>query len=530
MNSMNRPIVTRLKAWLLLVATLFLATILLAACSGGDQVLLAEFNRDGEAEIFLAGLGDENSDWQSLAEDVRPARLFPGQYATFVPDTNRIVLWYIDGDELVVQQMKIGDDEPTKIFDADENDLVFGSIHTDPFAIYLNETPDFDKYRCYVSLDGAEADRLVRGNNCTISENGVVSIENDKGEMTVIVVSLDGEDETVILDAVEDVINVRWNEELTTFVYVEQNRRDEQLVIIEAGDEEGEELGDGFASIISVGFLPDGKTVYAIAKGDEDDEKVGLYINGEGDPLLEDDSILWTGQSEDGEYVLFTIGNSREEAAYVYSVDDQTVTEVTENDVIVVSTFANKDRLLLPVEDNDDVSILSVKADGTDSVELFSDDNYSVDSSYLDSETERLFVLMDDQDGLKSLFVTGLEEEDGYFLLEEWGVINLLNASDEVVVFAGQEDLGDEWVLYTILLEPDAKEVELDDDGEAGFENVFFSGNGRSILYTARQDQIIDYEVRQVPVDGSESPETLYKDMLLLDVNWDGQSNLEALR
>jgi hypothetical protein len=530
MNLMNRPIVTRPKAWLLLAATLFLATILLAACSGGDQVLLAEFNRDGEAEIFLTGLGDDESDWQSLAEDVRPTNLFPSSYATFVPDTNRIALWYEDGGDIVVQHMKIGDDKPTTIFDGDKDNFITGSMLDDPFAIFIKESPQYD--RCYVSLDGAEAERLTRKSFCSFSENGVVAYEiDDNGETTITVVSLDGKDETVILDGVEDIASdVRWNDALTTFVYAEQNRRDEQLIIIEAGDEEGEELGDGFASIDAVGFLPDGKTVYAIAKVDEDDDEVGLYINGTGDPLLEDDSIRMSGQSEDGDHTLFITRNDREAAAFVYSVDDQTVTEVTENDRVSSLGFVNKDRLLLGVEDNDDFIIMSAKADGTESVELFSDDKYDINFSFLDSETERLFVIMSDEDGLRSLFVTGLEEEDGYFLLEEWSTFILLNVSNEVVVFSGQEDEGDDWALYSIPLEPDAREVELDDDAEGGFRGVFFSKNGRSLLYTARQDQFVDFEVRQVPVDGSENPERLYKDVWLLDVSWDGQSNLEFLR
>jgi hypothetical protein len=522
MKSINQSILARPKAWLLLAATLLLATSLLAACSSGDQLLLAEFNRDGEAEIFLAGLGDDDSDWQSLAEDAEPFRMFSGQLATFVPDSNRIVLWYIDGDEIVVRHMEIGDDEPADVFDTDDN--IFGFINDDPFIIYLLNSDE-----CYASLDGGEAERLVRNGGCDFTENGAVTVETDGDETTVTVISLDGEDETVILDGVEDISRVRWNEDISTFAYVEQNRRDEQLFIIEAGDEEGEPLGGEFAVIESMDFLPDGKTVYAIARVDEDDDEVGLYINGEGEPLLEEDSIFMVGQSEDGEYVLFATSNTREQTIFVYSVDDQTVTEVTENDVVLGLAYANNDRLLLMVRDNDDYTILSAKADGTDSVELFSDDNYVIDRNYLDSETEQLFALMFDEDGLWSLFVTGLAE-DGYFLLEEWGAIMLLNASDEALVFAGQEDLGDDWVLYSIPLEPDAKEIELDDDAEGGFREVFFSKNGRSLLYTATEDRITDSEVRQVPVDGSENPERLYKDMVLLDVNWDGQSTLEVVR
>ncbi|MCP4421082.1 MAG: hypothetical protein GY805_31100, partial [Chloroflexi bacterium] len=246
--------------------------------------------------------------------------------------------------------------------------------------------------------------------------------------------------------------------------------------------------------------------------------------------LFEDDSIFIAEQSEDGEYVLFFTRNSREETVFVYSVDDQTVTEVTENDEVLSLEYVNSDRIMLMVRDNDDVTILSAEADGTNSIELFSDDNYYLVESLLDSETGQLFALIGDQDGLYSVFVTGLEEEDGYFLLEEWGAISFLNVSDKYAVFAGREDPGDDWVLYSILLEPDAKEIELDDDAEYGFQDVFFLKNGRSLLYTATEERDAEFEVRQVPVDGSESPERLYKDMWLLDVSWEGKSNLEVVR
>ena len=54
--------------------------------------------------------------------------------------------------------------------------------------------------------------------------------------------------------------------------------------------------------------------------------------------------------------------------------------------------------------------------------------------------------------------------------------------------------------------------------------------DGRSIYYTAMEDGLDDTEVRRVPVDGSESPEDLYRDMVLLDVSWEGEPNLRFLR
>ena len=513
------------------IALLILPAVsLLAACSGGDQVLLAEFNRDGEAEIFLAGLGDEESEMQSLAEDVQQARLFEGQYATFVPTTDRIILWYVDGDNLRIEQLESGDEAPTEVFEADENVQIFGTFTSDPFAIYLTDPQDFDNYRCYVSLDGAAADRLTRGGRCFATENGVVALEFERNGLTVTLVSLDGEEETVILDEAEDVTDVRWNDDLSTFAYVELGRRDAQLFLIEPGDEEGVALGDEFALIESFGFLPDGKTVYIIGKLDEDDEEVGLFINGTEGALLENSTIAIEGQSEDGDYVVFVTRNEDEATAFVYSVADETVIEVVEEDFVSVGGYVTNDRFLLTAGRIDDVALLSARSDGSESVALFQDDDYTIDFSYLNVATEQLLLQLTDKDGLHALFVTGLEEENGYFLLEEWATLAVLNASKEYIVFAAREDVEDDLVLYSILIEPDASEIELDDDGDLDFQRMFFSADGRSIYYTVLKDGFNDTEVRLVPVDGSARPEELYRDMLLLDVSWVEEPNLQFIR
>ena len=514
-----------------LIALMLLGIAALAACSGGgDQMLLAEQNRDFEVEIFLANVGDEESDWQSLAEDVTAGDLFPGRFATFVPDSDHIVIWYEDGDDLRVEQMKVGDESPNEIFEADTNEFVFGQIASDPFAVYFTESSGFAEFKCYVSLEGAEAERVGRGRFCAASETGVIVQELDDDDTTLTLISLDGEDETVILDDVRDVDDLAWNEELSTFAYVELGRRDAQVYLIEPGDEEGVALGDEFALINSLGFFPDGETVFVIGKLDEDDDELGLFINGGGDPLLEDDSMRFLHQSEDGENVAFSTSNSREEAVFIYNVDAETMVEVAAGDDVGHPQFVGDDRFVMSVQDNDDGVIFSANADGSEGIELFSEDEFTIQTIYADSANGRLYALVSDEDGTDSLFVSSLDEADGTYLLEEWAVIMLLEANDEAAIFAGREDLDDDWVLYSISLEDGASEVELDDDSEDGFGPLFFSKDGRSVLYTAQNDGFDDLEVRQVPIDGSEQPEMIVKDVLLLDVSWADASNLDIPR
>lgn len=501
----------------------------LAACSGGEQLLLAEYNRDFEAEIFLAELGSESSEWQSLAEDAVSTSLFDGRLATFVPETNRIVLWYVDRNDLRVEQMEIGDDAPTELYEGNAADRVFGSISNDPFIVFLTETEDFSEFSCYASVDGAEAARLAKGSICVASENGVVLQERDADELSLTLYSLDGEDETVILDEVEDVLEVSWNDDLSWFTYVELDRGDGQAYIIEPGDEEATAVGDEFEIIEDVGFIADDETIYLIGKPDEDDDELGLFINAAGDPVLEEEIIRFAGRSEDNRYIYFTTESTREELFFVYDVRGESATEVADGDFISTLGLYGE-RLLLAVGDNDDTALISVNVDGTELVELYSDDEYEPIEVNVDEANGRVYLTLRDEDGLLSLYVTSLDEENGYFLLEEWAALNLMNASDDTAVFAAQEDEGDDWILYAIPVEEGADEVELDDDAENGFQGAYLTSNGRSVLYTAIGDDITEAEVRQAQLDGEEGAETLFKDVVLLDVSWEGASNLESVR
>ncbi|MCB8947704.1 MAG: hypothetical protein H6653_06790 [Ardenticatenaceae bacterium] len=520
------------KKTILILLLLLTAIITLAACSGGEHLLLAEYNRDAEAEIILAELGAEQSEWQTLAKDVERTFLFAGDTATFIPDSNRILLWYVDGNDIRIEQMEIGDEAPTEILEADADMRLFGTVIQDPFTVFVTETRGFDSYRCYVSQDGAKADRRARGSLCFMSEQGVIQLDLDQEDGTTLtLISLDGEEETVILDEVEDVgTRIRYNQELTQFVYMVPDRDEAQLFLIEPGAEEGEPLGEAFAIIDEFGFLGDGETVYVSGKLDEDDNELGLFINGTGEPLIEADDIIGMGQSEDGKYAIFMTTSGDEMTAVLYSVDEGTVTELLEGAFITQKGFPTEDYFLLQTEDGDEQTLYSVRKDGSEVIELLSTDAYDILSFYMNHAADQLLVQLRHEDGSDAVYVTSLNEENGYFLVEDWYSLTILTASEDQFIFWGKEDEEDDYALYSIPWAEDASEVELDDDADFGYRTAFLSEDGRSLYYTAVDRDFTDFEVRLVPVDGSERPERLYRDKHLLDVSWEGEPNLEQIR
>lgn len=522
-----------LMRWAILL--LLLASLpALVACSRSEQLLLAEYNRDGEAEIFLAELGADEAEWQSLAEDVQRTFIFDGELAMFVPGSDRILLWYQAGNDVRIEQMQIGDEAPTELLEANVDDRLFGNFEPDPFTVYLTENRDFSSYRCYVSQDGAEAVRLARGELCFMNENGVLELDVDPDDgTTATLISLDGEAETVLLDEVEDVgYRVHFNQAMTQFAYVVADDDEAQLYVIEPGAEEGEPVGDAFAVIDSFGYLVDGETVYVIGKLDEDDDEFGLYINGTGEAIMEADDIRLARQWANDDNTLFLAESADEALAFIVTPNQNNVTELLEESSVSLVGWPTEEWFLLKTgNDNDDEeSLYSVSEDGREVVELLTTDEYEILFVYMNAAADQLLVQLRDEENNDAVYVTSLTAADGYFLVEGWHSLTILNASAEQFVFWGREAVGDDVALYSIGWLEDADAVELDDDVDFGFYNAFFGADGRILYYTAIDNGFGDFEVRLVPVDGSEGPDDLYRDTVLLDVRGEDEPNLQLVR
>ena len=136
---------------------------------------------------------------------------------------------------------------------------------------------------------------------------------------------------------------------------------------------------------------------------------------------------------------------------------------------------------------------------------------------------ELLYVSLEGEDG-RSLFVTPFDDAEGFYVIDEWRGFRLLNVADDEshLAFLGQEDAGDDAVLYGIALEDGARMVELDDETEDGVQNAVDSSNGDFVLYTAvTGDDVDERAIMQVQRDGESTVELVYDERILVDVAWD---------
>jgi hypothetical protein len=514
------------KVWWV-AGMVLLATAVLSACSGGgSHLLLAQYNRDFEAEIFLTELGADEDAWQSLGDDLSRAdrSYFSGNPAFFAPDDPAtIILYYDDRGDTVIEVMQVGDDEPQEVHEIG-GDFAFPQIFTDPFRIVIGEFED-DEMECFAARAGEEAERIARGNSCQFYPDGVVVLERDRDETTAALVDYNGEEEGLFLDEVEDAQVLAVAPDLKQLLFVERDSRGGQLFTVEL-DREPEPFGDEFGRIGYAGYLND-DLFYFFGSEDEDDAP-SLFVSDQEEPIIDDvDPTFFPRIDSESGNMAFVVEDRGDQVLAVFNVRSGEAIEVAKEENFNEIQFLNSDppRLLATALDRDEWKLYSADVDGTDVVELLSIEDPLLRGLYYQEGSDRLLVLYADEDGL-ILFVTSVDEEDGYALLEEWDFLELLAADDEILIFAGNEDRDDDLVLYAIPAEADADLLELDDDfdEEHRVTNAFFTRNGRDLIYTVRDVLFFrhdDVEVRQVPVNGDATAERIFDEVELLDVQWE---------
>jgi len=522
---------------LLVVCAVVAGFLVIPRLAGDEQVLLAFPSRSGDAELYLLNLGQDRGDGVLLAEDVERASMgfwllkdeiyqgWGSLYGGFVPDSDRLLLWYDLDDETVIQQMRVGDKEPAKVIESGA-ELRWGNVVNDFEFLFLEESRDGEE-RCYVAMPGGEAERVAKAERCSVSLGGaaVYFSEVDGGETTLSVTDINGENEAVLLDEVEGVDSYRVSADGSHAAYVQEDGGEYQLYLIERGSGKEDGVSDEVSLITDYGFVPDSDILYYIVREDADDQELQLYTS-EGNRPIAEGVAIDTGASVDGRYLAYTVEDKDgEETLYVHPVRGDDDVEVADGEDIEFGfILAAPSRLvvLITEEGSDEFKVLSASPDGSDVVELLSEDDATFDRVVFVSGEPTLYIYMEGEDG-QVLFVTPANKATGFRLLEGWASIELLNRSSggRSLVFWAAEEAGDDPVLYSVAVQEGADAVELDDDGEE-FLNAVFTSDGQFVLYTADTgNDDDDVEVRRVRVDGEEKFETLYDEAILVDVRWD---------
>jgi hypothetical protein len=514
----------------ILVAVLAL-NWLSSALFGGHQVLLGFPDPNGEVDLALLKLGQDEEKAIEMADDVTRSEdavfaffddgmvqgLIGETYGGFIPNTNRLICWYQDdGGDTVVEGM-VGKKGPTEIMDTD--DYLVGTAFADSDTVLLKEARS-GQQRFYTSKPGEEAERLIKGDLCRGSVQGhlVYATDVDGDETTLSTVKVNGKNETVVLEDVEDMISFKVSDDDSHIAYLQDTGSDQQLYLAERKSGDVEEASDEMARVMRYGFLLGGDVLYYIA--DDGGGERELYTSEDSDPIAEGRSIEASPSSHSQDLAYLVTEEDGEEAVYVYSAKSGDEVEVLRGEDLEYHVTFWPPKILIYSAEDDEIAVYSTNTDGSNRVELFRRDDVTLSGVETLAQGETIYIELEDN-GLSTLLAAPGGDSEAFELLDGWYHIRLLNDSSNgsQLVFWAREDAGDDPILYAIAVEEDADPVELDDDHE-GFRNAVFLGNDRKILYTATTgNNADDVEVCRVPADGSDDFEVLYEEALLVDVS-----------
>jgi len=510
---------------------------------GSEDLVVAFPNRSGEADLFLLELGQSQEEGVLLAEDARAADRvslqywdadgyysISGVYGGFVPGSNRLLVFYREegDDDVIVQQIAIGDKHPQEIYSTNALPLLILTFARHD-NILFSESRD-DQRRCYVASPGETARRLAKGEFCSAASDGSLAylweVDPDKGEASFSTMDMSGENETVVLDNAERVewSNIRPSDDGSHIVYLQESDDGQQLFLVERRSGVVSEASATVFAIDQFGFLPNTDLVYYTAEND--DGYLELYIGNVESPIATAYAMA-ISPTRDGQHFIYARGDEDgENTCYSYDVRNGESRSILTADNLQCIAISELNRIILWEVDEDEVTLYSAPIEGGDPVELFAEDGIiEANIRYL-SNGSRVFIEIRDDDGDWSLFTTGLDGEEGFYLLERWHEIRLLDStSDEKqLVLWGQEDRGDRPVLISVRVEKGARLVELEKRVEA-FRNAFFTPNGRDIVYSAvTGDAPDDVQVIRVRADGEGPGEVLYEEAAIDSIRW-GETN-----
>jgi Tol biopolymer transport system component len=342
------------------------------------------------------------------------------------------------------------------------------------------------------------------------------------GATTLTAVDVSGESEVTLVDEEEGIGATALSADGAWAAYVLDDEDAARLILADTGTGKSVTESEQYTSIVRFGFSAQGRNLYFIAENE--DGELQLYtLDAEGEREIANGLTMTAEFNASGSHLVYMTGDADDERSVtVYSMADDEHTELADGRGLDFSLLASPERILIRQIDDDELTIFSSDLDGQNVAELYSESDMTLSGTFQIAGENRIFLLLNEEDGT-TLFVSPLDSEDGFPILEQWSSIELLNSSPDgaQILIAGREDERDDTTFWLLPLVEKASPIELDDDSE-GVRNAVFAPDGKSAIYTVETGSDADeVEIRQVGLDGESKYEALYEETYLVDVQWD---------
>ncbi len=496
----------------------------------GDRLVVGFASRRGN-DLVLLKTGQDRSEGILLAEDAQPANasfvsvkgthVEPfGRYGGFVPGLNWLLLWYGDGERIVIEQMRVVDESPMTVL-ASKGDHVSGGLFLSQQEVFIAESRE-GRSRCYVARPGSEAARIARADQCTPSLDGstVFLQEVYTDETMLSAVRVKGDKEKILLDDVAGILSFQSTVDGTVIAYVQEGPEGQQLFQVDRNSGEVLPVSDEVPQVVDYGFAPGSDVLFYVVN----DGDVQLYLSTGAREIASGEEIS-ARFTPDGQYLAFQVTAGGAESISVIGLSEEASAQVVIEDSGLLAfevVPTDPPRLLIATMEEEVVTVRTAGLDGTDLQTVFEGRGMTLQEIlYVEGEAP-LYVLAGTEGGGVSLYAAGDAESAPILLLNDWATLQVASRSPRggQLAVIGRQQSTDPLALYTIAVEAVAAPVLLDDE-HVSFGPVVFAGDARDLLYTAYVgDGVDEMDVCQVPVEGG-AVEVLYEKAFLVDVRWD---------
>ncbi len=506
-----------------------------------DRILIGQPNRAGEMDLYVLGLGDEVRDSDRIYENAVESPqvslaagtgltydrlgLYPSQLGGFLPGSSALLLGTVEDGDVVVRRWAAGAREPDLLLNANSMS-VSAAVLTD--RVFFWETVD-QRTRCYLARAGAKAERLGKGTGCQLVADGdrlAILDQDTKGSTVTLVRATDGQELSNLKIDEADLLSLIVSPDGTQVVFVKGDASGATLYAVDAVTGERALKSARLASLRGPYFATEGHRFVFFGMDDGED---GVYLSDAPEaPVAVGASIAAARLSPDGQALaVVVVDEDGERAASVVTANGREPVELVRGEQIGLDILDQPARFLIATREDSEAVLYAAGLDGQGLTELYREDDLSLGTAVPVAGDRRLLLTTATADNRASLIGLDWQGSDPIVWVDEWAVVTPLTLSMDrrYLIFTGQEELGDDPSLYALDLAGSDEPVELDDDGDR-FVSVAFDRATRSVLYTVvAGNRADDVEIRRVPLDGSDSPETLYEGAILLDVQWPGAPN-----
>lgn len=444
--------------------------------------------------------------------------------ATFSADGRSVFAAYQIDDDFYLDKFDVRSKEGINLYESGYtiNSLVFPKAEN----VLIRETRSTTSCELLGSVKGEEAKRLLKGRNCSLSADGSTLLirEDEAAAVTTLSVAKAADPDNLIeiLSEEKDILSYNLSSD-GTLLYVSRGILNGAKKAVLYDTATGKKLveSDTFEYKYSTRFSTKGHGFYIITEAEDGTVDLSVLI-GEGLVSIKTGKSINANFNDAGTYVAYAVSaDGLSQTVYLYDLAAQTETEIVGGKSLSTAFIDKPERLL--VKDNvvNEVTIYSTDMKGSSLEQIFNEPKYTVSTIYQPFDQNRLFILTG-KDTNYHLFVTSLDKEDGFFLIEDFKRISPLALSKDggILVFTGDETSSTEKQLFRINIEEDADMEEIDDDGTT-YANAVFTPDGKTLFYTVKTGtDRSDYVVRSVELKEKSKPVDLYEEATIQDVSW----------